>query len=199
MFTFNSFRSTQIRTVLSFFGTTIIPQHYSDGPSTLVITPRLSILANSSLTFSRKGRGTCIDCYSNTCYPVFVGGDFNFPAIDWRIPTCSGCLNHSKFLTCTLCNGFTQLVHSPTHGNNCLDLVFASKPHLVADLSVVDPFSISCDHLSVEYSIICQHYFPDDHILVRNFFRADYDSIISYLNSVDWFLLHEKCYGVDDF
>ena len=142
---------------------------------------------------------SCIDCYSNTCYPVFVVGDFNFPAIDWRIPTCSGCLNHSKFLTCTLCNGFTQLVHSPTHGNNCLDLVFASKPHLVADLSVVDPFSISCDHLSVEYSIICQHYFPDDHILVRNFFRADYDSIISYLNSVDWFLLHEKCYGVDDF
>ena len=106
---------------------------------------------------------SCIDCYSNTCYPVFVVGDFNFPAIDWRIPTCSGCLNHSKFLTCTLCNGFTQLVHSPTHGNNCLDLAFASKPHLVADLSVVDPFSISCDHLSVEYSIICQHYFPDDH------------------------------------
>ena len=134
---------------------------------------------------------SCIDCYSNTCYPVFVVGDFNFPAIDWRIPTCSGCLNHSKFLTCTLCNGFTQLVHSPTHGNNCLDLVFASKPHLVADLSVVDPFSISCDHLSVEYSITCQHYFPDDHILVRIFFRADYDSIISYLNSVDWFLLHE--------
>ena len=64
---------------------------------------------------------------------------------------------------------------------------------------MVDPFSISCDHLSVEYSIICQHYFPDDHILVRNFFRADYDSIISYLNSVDLFLLHEKCYGVDDF
>ena len=44
---------------------------------------------------------SCIDCYSNTCYPVFVVGDFNFPAIDWRIPTCSGCLNHSKFLTCT--------------------------------------------------------------------------------------------------
>ena len=92
---------------------------------------------------------SCIDYYSNTCHPVFVVGDFNFPAIDWNIPICNGCLNQSKFLTCTLRNGLTQLVHSPTHGSNYLDLVSASVPHLVTTLSVVDPFSSSCDHSSV--------------------------------------------------
>ena len=90
--------------------------------------------------------------------------------MDWNIPICNGCLNQSKFLTSTLLqNGLTQLVHSPTHGSNYLHLVFVSVPHLITTLSMVDPFSSSCDHSSVEYFITWQHYFPKDYLMVQNF------------------------------
>ena len=42
----------------AFLGTTTIPEHHSVGSSTREITPRLSILSNSSLTLVRSGSDT---------------------------------------------------------------------------------------------------------------------------------------------
>ncbi len=50
-------KSTQMRTVPAFFGTTTIPAHQSVGSSILVITPIFSIRSISSFTFPRSGRG----------------------------------------------------------------------------------------------------------------------------------------------
>ena len=51
-------RSTQMRTVPFCFGTTTNPAHHGIGTFTFEITPRDSILVNSSLIFFRSGRGT---------------------------------------------------------------------------------------------------------------------------------------------
>ena len=60
--------STQMRTLPFCFGTTTIPAHHGVGTSTLVITPRDSILINSSLTFFRSGRGTMQGVWSAKGY-----------------------------------------------------------------------------------------------------------------------------------
>ena len=51
------FRSTQIRTVPSFLGTTTIPAHQGAGTSTLEMTPKDSMHDSSSFTFLRSGSG----------------------------------------------------------------------------------------------------------------------------------------------
>ena len=52
------FRSTQMRTLPFFLGTTTIPAHQSVGTSTLEMTSRVSMRLSSSRTFSRRGMGT---------------------------------------------------------------------------------------------------------------------------------------------
>ena len=54
---FNFLKSTQIRTELSFFGTTTIPAHHGVGASIREITPNDSILSSSVRTFWHSGRG----------------------------------------------------------------------------------------------------------------------------------------------
>ena len=48
-------------------------------------------------------------------------------------------------------NGLTQIVNSPTRGQNCIDLILVSNPGLVYEISVLEPFSSSCDHASIDF------------------------------------------------
>ena len=60
------FRSMQIRTFPSFFGTTTIPAHHSVGAFTLEMTPRDSMRLNSFWTLLRSGKGIFLGVYSAT-------------------------------------------------------------------------------------------------------------------------------------
>ena len=67
------------------------------------------------------------------------------------------------------------------------------------DVSVVDPFAISCDHSSVEFLVSCPSDLPSNSIsYCREFAAADYDSIISFLLDIDWLMLQQSC-SVDEF
>ena len=50
-------------------------------------------------------------------------------------------------------NGLTQLVSHPMHVSDCIDLVLVSTPDLIWDISVVEPFSSSCDHSAIHFSV----------------------------------------------
>ena len=58
-FWLSGLRSTQIRTLPDFLGTTTIPAHHGVGSDTLEITPVFSVLSSSSATLGRRGKGTC--------------------------------------------------------------------------------------------------------------------------------------------
>ena len=80
-------------------------------------------------------------------------------------------------MTCILQNGLTQVVNLPTRN---IDLVMVSDADIMFDISVVDPFAISCDHSSVEFLVSCPSDLPSNSIsYCREFAAADYDSIIS--------------------
>ena len=93
-------------------------------------------------------------CINN---PVFLVGDFDYPNIDWSIPMSLGSVSHE---TCTMQNGLTQIANCPTRGQNCIDLILVSNPGLVYETSVLEPFSSSCDHASIDFQIICPRSSP---------------------------------------
>lgn len=93
-----------------------------------------------------------IDSLSMT-YPLFIVGNFNLPNINWYVPISLGSPSHDLFLNCVTQNGLTQIVSQPTHGSNCIDLVLVSSLELIWDISVVQPFSSSCDHSTIHFSV----------------------------------------------
>ena len=136
----------------------------------------------------------CIDTLMPKTGSVMVCGDFNFPTIDWSSLSCA---LHSCSHTCTgifidfvLKHGFTQLVESPTHGNNILDLVLCNDINCILNTTVTVPFSTS-DHNMVITNLILSdcafiHDAGSNESLFYDFNRADWDSIRSYLASYDF-------------
>ena len=112
---------------------------------------------------------TFLDNYCNFKMPVVVVGDFNYPNIDWSVPVNTGSMCSSLFLTSILQNGLTQLVNLPTRGNHCIDLVMVSDVSMMFDISVVDPFVVSCDHSSVEFMAICPCNHPANYLVLSRF------------------------------
>ena len=97
-------------------------------------------------------------------------------------------------------NGLTQVVDCPTHDPNCIDLVLASNPCLIYDLAVVEPFSSTCVHSSVDFSLLSLGVSkPNSSLCFGNFSHADNSSFISYLLDVDWLLLYNIILKVKKF
>ena len=114
---------------------------------------------------------------------IVLCGDFNVPNIDWN----AACPTSSSVAATTLCsiasdNYLSQVVLSPTHGHNILDLVFANFPGCFQSVEVIDglpgtdhsavPFSFSFDTVKLRSA---------DHLLY-NYKRADFNYFEFVLN-----------------
>jgi len=127
---------------------------------------------------------------------VLLCGDFNFPAIK-----CNNNLNilHNSVTASGVCldffyNALTQLVTQPTRvggtsrNGSMLDLVFCDDSNFVHNVNVTAPFS-SSDHCSVEFDIIHNVKIAQVDVSSYDFSKADWVSIASFLNNVDFFKL----------
>ena len=116
------------------------------------------------------------------------------------VPISLGSPSHDLFLTCMMRNGLTQLVSHPTHGSNCIDLVLVSTPDLIWDISIVEPFSSSCDHSAIHFSVSYPVVISDrqNHCFL-DFFNADYCSMISIMKDIDWSFLYLNSLSVEMF
>ena len=119
--------------------------------------------------------------------------------IDWSVLFSADIQTHVKFLSCTLNCGLLQMIHQPTRGLNCLDLVLVSVPSLICNLCVVEPIAVSCDHSTVDFSILFSYMPTQPRLSYPDFAKADYVSITAYLDSIDWLLLQSNCSQVEDF
>ena len=97
-------------------------------------------------------------------------------------------------------NGLTQMVSHPTHGSNCIDLVLVSTLDLIWDISVVEPFSSSCDHSAIHFSVSYPVEISDrQNQCFLDFFNADYCSMISIIKDIDWSFLCQNSLSVEMF
>ena len=82
----------------------------------------------------------------------------------------------------------------------CIDLVLVSTPDLIWDISVVEPFSSSCDHSAIHFSVSYPVVISDrqNHCFL-DFFNADYCSMISIMKDIDWSFLCQNSLSVEMF
>jgi len=79
---------------------------------------------------------------------VILGGDFNFPGLDWTTRTlksgasCPGL--HHQFLDTLADLGLEQVIEQPTRGENTLDLMCISHPNLVPRTETMPGVSDHC-------------------------------------------------------
>ena len=118
---------------------------------------------------------------------IILCGDFNVPNINWTnlSPTFS---SPAAVLLCDLVvdNFLSQLVYTPTHGKNILDLVLTNCQHILSQIEVVDNLP-GTDHDAVHFIISvdtvksrsCQHY-------LYNYKRANFEYFESLLSRVPW-------------
>ena len=131
-------------------------------------------------------------CSSDCDFPIIYFGDFNFPNIDWSVPSCTGSTCQSKFLSSVITNNLKQFIHEPTRDRNILDLLLTNEPSIILDVNISAPFTQSCDHDSIGVTIAI----PPLQELInkkrRNFRKADYDGINKYLSTINWISLFQN-------
>jgi hypothetical protein len=125
---------------------------------------------------------------------VIICGDFNFQSIDWSADsslltssvTCTGI-----FLEFYYTHGLRQLVCKLTRGERILDLVLSNDIHSVLNYRILEPFSTS-DHSQVSFDLPHKVSTYDYTFNTRDFQSADWSSVRSYLDNIDFYETYFK-------
>ena len=120
-----------------------------------------------------------------------VCGDFNNPSVNWSSLTSD---REGKRLIEFAEEAFLcQTVHTPTRGNNILDLVFTNDSDLIDTCEVGEPLANS-DHNIIRIKLNFQVSPKENALLVPNYRKANFANIKRELESVNWNqLFHNGC------
>ena len=96
-----------------------------------------------------------------------------------------------KLFSITSSNGFSQLIHDPTHiqanSSYCIDLVFTDQPNLLVNSGVHAFLHSNCHHQIVRSSFNLNIYYPPSYQrLIWDYKKADANIIRKALGSVNW-------------
>ena len=124
--------------------------------------------------------------HANGSFPrIIIAGDMNVPDKNWSNNTVKedpqyGVLVNQKFLNIVDDHGLTQLVSFSTRQASVLDLVIASHPDLVSNLTSSDGISGINDHSAVSFEFSkanLEDIHHDVEILSMNFFKRGPENI----------------------
>lgn len=122
--------------------------------------------------------------------PVFVCGDFNYPAINWISNTFPA--NLFRFRRLIEFHSLTQLVREPTRENAVLDLILTNQADLITRVRHLEPFHNS-DHsilqVEVQLPIRLQPSSNTDLRFFRDYRSIDWLYFGDTLASINWKLL----------
>jgi len=137
------------------------------------------------------------DDYPRLC--VFV--DFHLPLFNWDMFIYpDNFLYHTAEFVCN--HGLTQLVDTPTRGNNVLDLVLCSDV-LSCDTMCLLPLMGTSDHAVVSFSLFVslQHQTPCSSTSSQrpNYAKADWASIRCFLSTINWSNVFHICNSTEQY
>ena len=117
---------------------------------------------------------------------VWIGGDFNFPGIDWKNNTikekCSQPELSRKFRNIMEDHSLTQVVEEPTFHKNTLDLFFTNNPTRVYNTKVIPGISLDGHHavyIELDITPIRNKQIPRK---IKQYARADWTSFKSFMS-----------------
>ena len=99
-----------------------------------------------------------INQYNNTDTEIFILGDFNFPTVNWEELSVANTTNDEKrqinlLLDMMEEHNLTQLIRTPTRGNNILDLLIIRSPEIIHSYETTD--SAISDHRIITFQKYC--------------------------------------------
>ena len=122
--------------------------------------------------------------------PILICGDFNYPEIDWENEYVNEPSNAiSQFIDAVQDSHLYQHVYKPTRyraGNepSLLDLIFTNEEGMMRELHHKPGLGES-DHECINFTIDTNR-LEEDTVVKENFFKADYITIRSRLQQVQW-------------
>ncbi|EPB74353.1 hypothetical protein ANCCEY_06569 [Ancylostoma ceylanicum] len=134
---------------------------------------------------------------------ILLVGDFNFPSIDWATGICksNSCVSAKNFLHLCEEHSLHQLVSTPTHGPNVLDLVLTNNRETLRAIEVLSPFSTS-DHSLISFELNVSRTQQSKSANHLDFRTANYSAIIDDLLRINWRALFssaataDECYNI---
>ena len=130
----------------------------------------------------------CLNLLCNVHSLCYVCDDFNLPNVNWfnksnGEPAAENC--SVNFISH---NGLNQLMLSPTHGDNIINLLISNDKHSVFNVELQPLFS-NIDHAAVNWQTQRPIVTHDSNKAAHNFACADYNSLEKYFNDIDWLAL----------
>ena len=119
-----------------------------------------------------------------------VTGDFNSRCSSWW-PNDINTPGGLKFYSLTSLNGFSQLIHEPTHiqanSSSCTDLIFTDQPKLSVNSGVHTSLHQNCHHQIVYSRFNLDIYYPPPYQrLIWDYKKTDTKVIRKALDLVNW-------------
>jgi hypothetical protein len=154
-------------------------------------------LTNANLTVANVTTSLCNILKSLLLInaPTYILGDFNFPHIDWKTPSCSGNSSHSLFLDFCISNSLTQCIDYPTHDKgNTLDILLCNESAislLITHFSSAPPWFTDHFLISVKLALIKNNHAISNSYFYPDFKRGNYDLISDLLLDANW----DFCYS----
>lgn len=155
-------------------------------------------------SFSRENNEcllSALDWLGNGCARFCVMGDFNMPLFDWDQFLYPENFLYNSFANFICTHGLTQFVQEPTRGDSILDLLLCSDVLCVDDVDSLPPIANS-DHSSIAFRLSIS--LPDEPVhggdtaSRRNFAKADWDSLCSFLATIDWHTVCDGCVSTEE-
>ena len=121
-----------------------------------------------------------------------VTGDFNSRCSSWWSKDINS-PEGLKLFSLTSTNGFSQLIHEPTHiqpnSSSCIDLMFSDQPNLSVNSGVHASLhqNQNCHHQIIHSSFNLNIYYPPPYQrLIWDYKKADAITIRKAIDSVNW-------------
>ena len=121
----------------------------------------------------------CIRSVTDLNSPLVIMGDFNYPGIDWEQLKADN-VRGTKFVKLIMDCFLEQHVHTPTRGNNILDLVLTNDLQPKGDVFVMAPVDNS-DHNVLVWEMDCNINTTQSYRKRLLYNQADYDAMRQFV------------------
>ena len=95
------------------------------------------------------------------------------------VPAAENCL-----VNFTSHNRLSQVMLSPTHGDNIIDILIASDKHSVFNIELQPSFSTS-DRAAITWQTQRRSDMPESNKAMHNIGHSDYDSLEQYFSNIN--------------
>jgi len=130
---------------------------------------------------------TCLKQYTVKGYTNVIVGNLNYPDIDWFTYRCINNYVNNGMLKFVIESGFFQFVEFATRGCNLLDVILADDPLIITSVTSGPPLG-NRDHVSIKFVLNVDAFTGSNNVEYNsyNWYKADFESMKSYLSAVDW-------------